>query len=426
MAIVLLSLIPNLPGQTEGATLRELLEQNRLLREQARSQQQQIDELKTRVEQLARTSADRDADVQDLRRTSASAPESGGKRVIISGYGSIDFNSAESRGKFANEEFRADEAKLFIEAQVWQNTYLAGELILTQRETSDENFHLGEFYLDVENLLGDRAPDRLVNLRVGRFPIPFGEEYQVRNPLQNPLISHSVSDFWGIDEGIELYGEKGTFAYVAAVQNGGVSRLRDFHRDKSLVARVSWTPVSALSVSASAFRTGKLDRNRDVTSEMWIGNAFFRAIGKAATTRTYQADLGQIDLRWKWKSGAFTGSVGTGRYTDDDSSADNRRSFDFFHVQLVQDLVGKLYAAARYSSLETDKGYYVPGLGSYSEFFLSETLTRKTTRLSLGGGYRFNAALHLKLEYTFENATKMTGAKRTDEDQFAAEVVVKF
>ena len=81
---------------------------------------------------------------------------------------------------------------------------------------------------------------------------------------------------------------------------------------------------------------------------------------------------------------------------------------------------------ARYSALSTDKGYYLPGLGSYSEFFLGETLTRKTTRLSLGAGYRFNSALNLKLEYTFEDARRMTGAKRDDEDQFAAELAVKF
>ena len=426
MAALCMATALTVGAQTENVSLRELLEQNRLLREQARAQQRQIDDLSVRVEQLAKEAAHREPEGSEQRRSGPPMPETGSKRVILSGYGSLAFTSAESRGKFAHEEFRIDDARIQIEAQLWQNTYLAGELILTQRETNDENAHLGEYYLDVENLAGNRVADRLINLRLGRFAIPYGEEYQVRLPWQNPLISHSVSDFWGIDEGIEVYGETGRLAYAAAVQNGGVSRLRDFHRDKALVARISWTPAPALNLSASVFRTGKLDRARDTTSEMWIGNAFFRSIGKAPTTRTYQADLGQVDLRWRWQSGSFAGSVGRGRYSDDDTAADNRRSFDFYHLQLVQTLIGKSYAAARYSALSTDKGYYLPGLGSYSEFFLGETLTRKTTRLSLGAGYRFNSALNLKLEYTFEDARRMTGAKRDDEDQFAAELAVKF
>lgn len=36
--------------------------------------------------------------------------------------------------------------------------------------------------------------------------------------MENPLISHSLSDLWGIDPGVELYGTVGDFNYVVAVQ----------------------------------------------------------------------------------------------------------------------------------------------------------------------------------------------------------------
>jgi len=398
--------------------------------DQARVQQEQITRLEARVEQLARTSAERDADLQALHRAPDSrdaVPDAGGnKRLILSGHASVAFVDGQRRGRFPNSEFRVDDARLYLEAQIRRGTYLFGELILTQRESNDENFHLGEYYVEFENAMGSLVADRLVNLRLGRLAIPFGDEYQVRNPLQNPLISHSVTDFWGVDEGIGVFGEKAAFAYAAAVQNGGVSRLRDLHRDKSVAARITWTPVSHLSVGVSAFRTGKLDRTREPLSEMWIGNAFFRPVGKASTTRTYEAELGQIDVRWSWKTGFAKGAVGRGSYSDDDTSADNRRRFDFFQTELVQDLVGNLYAAARYSSLRADRGYYIPGMGSFSDYFMGETLTHKTNRLGLGMGYRFHPDLILKFEYTLEDSRTIDGAGRPDEDQVAAELSVKF
>ncbi len=400
-----------------------------MLRDQARTQQAQINELKLRIEQLAVSQSEHDAEWAAFQRASKDTPrpsDSSDRRVIISAQGSFSYTDGQSRGIFSQAEFRVDDARIFVESQIRRNTYLFGELILTQRETNDEAFHLGEFYLDLENPLGDAVADRLVNLRLGRLGIPFGQEYLLRNPIRNPLISHSVGDFWGIDEGMEVYGDISSFSYVLAVQNGGVSRLRDFNRDKSVTARISWKPLSNVQLSLSGFRTGKLDRARDSTSEMWIANAFFRSIGKAASTRTYQAELGQFDASWTWASGSLSASAGTGRYSDDDSTADNRRTFDFYQAQLVQEIWNKLYSAFRYSSLWTDRGYYLRGLGSYGEYFLGETLTRRISRFSLGAGYRFSPDLKLKIEYTWEDARKLNGGKRPDEDQFAAEVAVKF
>lgn len=410
-------------------SLRELMEQNRLLREQAQRQQVQLEELKNRVERLARDSADRELEAQDQRqsspeRTPTSEPRRG--KIIVSGMGSLNFFAGQSRNKYSNREFRVDEARLFVEAEVRPATFLYGELILSQREALNENFQLGEYYLEQENILGDLLDPRLLNLRVGRIAVPFGEEYQVRSPVRNPLITHSVTDFWGVDEGVALYGEKGGVSYAFAVQNGGISRMRDWHKDKALVGRVGWNLTPALYLSASAMRTGKLDAAHEFGSEVWIGNAVFRSVGKPATTRTFEADLGQVDLRWRTRGGHVAGAIGTGRYRDDDVSANNRRTFDFFQVEAAHDVIGRVYAAARYSELQANRGYYLPGLGNFGDYFLGNTLTRKISRLGVGGGYRFSGDLNLKFEYTFENARRMDGSLRPDEDQFAAELAVKF
>src|SRR5204862_1142451 len=118
-------------------------------------------------------------------------------------------------------------------APIWENVYFFTELNLMTREANDLSLQLGELYVDFENIsrLWDR--DRMLNLRVGRMDTPFGEEYQTRDAIDNPLISHSLSDLWGVDEGIELYGSVNKVSYAVAVQNGGVSGVRDFDGDKS-------------------------------------------------------------------------------------------------------------------------------------------------------------------------------------------------
>ena len=128
--------------------------------------------------------------------------------------------------------------KLFVEAPLWTDTYFFSELNLTQREDPTESLQLGELYVDFENVSRLWHQDKLLNLRIGRMDIPFGEEYLVRDSIDNPLITHSLSDIWGVDEGVELYGAYGKFSYVAAVQNGGHPEFRDFNSDKSITARV--------------------------------------------------------------------------------------------------------------------------------------------------------------------------------------------
>ena len=44
------------------------------------------------------------------------------------------------------------------------------------------------------------------------------------------------------------------FRYVVALQNGGISRLRDFNADKAVAGRISWDPARWLSLSGSAIQ----------------------------------------------------------------------------------------------------------------------------------------------------------------------------
>ena len=264
----------------------------------------------------------------------------------------------------------------------------------------------------------------MLNVRFGRVDIPFGEEYQHRDPLSNPLIAHSLSDVWGTDEGVELYGESGKFSYAFAVLNGSTKLIRDYNADKSLALRVGFDATPKLHLSASAMRTGELASTLEPTSEVWFGNAVFRNIGSSLST-THQAELAEVDARYTWNSGHVWVAGGKARYRDNDRARDNTREFEYFQLEAVQALHREFYAAARVSTLRVGQGYPVPGIASLAKYFLTELRTEELQRFTFGGGYRVNPSLVLKFDYTLENGKLTTGLAR-DNHVFAFETALGF
>lgn len=259
-------------------------------------------------------------------------------RVNLSGEGSLAFFHTGSEGAYPNSEFRVDEAKLFVEAQVWNEVYFFTELDLATRNYDGLELHLGELYLDFESVSKLWGHDRLLSVRVGRMDIPFGEEYFRRDSLDNPLISHSLSDLWGIDEGLELYGGMGKFNYVVAVQNGGFSGSHDYDSDKSVAGRLSYDPTRWLHLSASGMRTGDLDAEDDYWSELWFGNAWLGSLGSANTTE-FNATLVQGDIVIKLPHGYLRAFGGYVHYDDNDPNANNQRDVYYYTVEPMYDLI---------------------------------------------------------------------------------------
>jgi hypothetical protein len=226
---------------------------------------------------------------------------------------------------------------------------------------------------------------------------------------------------------VEIYGRIGPAQYVVAVQNGGVSRLRDFNSDKAMVARVSWNPARWLHVSGSAMRTGRLATVADNLSELWFGNAFFRALGPAATTATFSANLFEADATAHWRGGHVTASLGQVRYDDSDTRTDNARRLRYGSLEAVQEIAAPLYLAARFSSIRVSQGYPIAGWGPMGAFFFRPgVLTEELRRLSVGLGYRFGPPLVLKVEYGWESGRLTSGVSRDHEDFFGTQLGVKF
>jgi len=410
-ALVTLAFISTRAGASSaGAPWQELQAQNRELRAQLQTQQQQLDDLRRQMDRLAGI---QESTANDRSEINDPAPRGASDRkLVISGEVGLAFYSSSNEGRYRNEEFRVDDANIYIEAALARNAYFFGELHLAKHEALNEDFYLGEFYVDFEDISGALGgPERLVNLRFGRVNIPFGEEYLLRDPLANPLITHSLSDVWGTDEGVQLYGEAGRASYAFAVQNGSSRLMHDFNADKSLTLRVGYDVTSQLHLSLSGMRTGELASTAEPLSEVWFGNVVFRNIG-SSLSRTHEADLAELDATYTWSTGRVWAAVGRARYRDNDPLADNTRDFDYFQVEAVQSLTREIYGAVRFSTLQVDQGYPIAGIGNLSRYFLGALQTEDLQRLSVGGGYRFNPSLVLKFDYTLEEATLTTGVKR--------------
>ena len=403
-----------------------LMQQNAALQQQVQQQKQTIEGLSHRVSAVEQTSTQHDEYSKTEGKAASADPLSGGfnlGKVNFSGEGGIGFFSSQEDGKYPNSEFRVNEARLFAEAPVWDDVYFYGELDLATPESDGINATVGELYIDFEDVSKLWGCDGMLNVRAGNLYIPFGEEYLTRYAIDNPLILNSLSDLWGVNPGVEIYGALGKFSYVAAVQNGGVN-VPDYNSDKSVTVRLGYDPTPWLHVSVSGMRTGNLDANNDYLSALWFGNGWFRSIGSTNTTE-FHADLVEGDVIVRLPHGQLKAYGGCARYGDNDPGVNNSRNIYYYCVEGVQDLTHKIYAAARFSEVFVNNGYPIPAEGNFNDYFYNE-LTSQIWRLQLGLGYRFSDRLVLKAEYAFEHGKTTTDGGRNDENFVGTEVAFKF
>lgn len=402
--------------------IRLLREQNAALKKSMESQNGAIEALTQKIKQLEF--------VQSSRETAAgenAAPADTGfnlGKIHLGAEGGVGFFTTGNQGFAPNSEFRVDEARLLLDAPVMQDVYFFGTVDLATRENNGLSTQLGELYLDFEDVSRHLwGKDGQLNVRAGRFQIPFGEEYQHRYAMENPLITHSLTDFWGIDPGVELFGSLGKFSYAVAVQNGGVSGVQDFDGDKSVTGRIGFSPNKHWHFSLSGTRTGDIDAARDFASQLWLANSWFLSIGSPTTTK-FHAELGQADISYRWKSGHVSAFGGIAHYADNDTAADNTRDLFYCSVEAQQKLTDKFFIAARFSEVFCDKGYPLVGLGNYGTFAFGPPVT-ELWRFSVGIGWRFSPNLIWKTEYALERGSGPAGS-RQNEDFFGTEAVFKF
>jgi len=436
------------PGRLAGedsagvdAQLKALSEQNRLLQAQVAAQQRAIDALQARVAALDQAAAQNQASARTPAPTPAPAeadrasptsssepilPSIGNANVRISGEAGFAFFLSGTDGPYQNGDFRWDDAKLFLDAAMARDIYFYSELDLITRETTDQNLHFGEMYVDFENFSALWDGERTMTLRAGRFYIPFGEEYQVRGVMEDPLVSHSVSDIWGMDQGLEVYGQKGPASYALAVTDGGIKTLGTAHSDKAVAARVGYDTGHGVHLSASAMRTGRLSPSGDSLSAVWFGNGFFRALGPPSSTSDFHADLEEADASLRWSDGEVKAAGGLVQFNDNAPGGADARHMSYYYAEVTQRLADRLNGAVRFSGIQAPGGFPLAGQGSLGEYFFANELTTELRRLSLGLCYQFSPPVEVKIDYSPEWGRTTQGGNRDREDLFATELGIKF
>jgi hypothetical protein len=394
-----------------------LREQNALLQQQLKRQGEQIDALSRQFKDLqSAQSSENNGDEP--------APESASRilnKVVIGGEGGAGYSITGPKGYAPNGKFQVNDARLFLDAPVWDDTYFYGELVLAYPGQQDNQIELGELYVEFENLSKLWKQDEQLNARLGQIYIPFGEEYLTRNAIDNPLISESLTDFWGLNPGAELYGRLGKFSYVAAVQNGADGGNNGAGGDKTVAGRLGFDPDEHWHFSVSGMRTGNL--NAGQFSAMWFAGGFFRAINPGATQ--FHAEAVEADASARWKSGYAKAFGGVARYDDNAPGSDNGRNIYYYSAEVLQDLPKKFYAVTRFSQAYCHEGIPMVGFGNFGEYFFGP-LTDNLWRWSIGLGYRISDRLVLKAEYAFERGYQTGGAQRDQEDFFGTQAAFKF
>ncbi len=412
--------------------IHDLIEHNRHLQAEVDAQQKTIDQLSSKLDAISQSSQRQGQELENLAKNQGQQPPEESKpgadpehEVRLSGDAGLGYFKSGSGGQFPNGDFRIDEARLFVEAPVVNDVYLVSELDLMTREASDESLHLGEVYADIENLSGHWGRENLLSLKAGRFNIPFGEEYQFRYPLENPLISHSLSDLWGFDQGIEAYGNAAQFTYVVSVQDGGAHALHNYSPGKAVAGRIGFDPFHWLHLSASAMRTGDLSAVDDQYAALWFGGAFLRPLGPTPVTTRFGANLYELDGSVRWPGGSLKAAGGIVRFDDNDPLADDLRRMRYGYVEGVQHLTDAMYASVRYSLIRAPSGYPLVGQGNFGEYYFESSTTR-LDRLSLGLGYQFAPPMVLKVEFSPEWGMTTGGDDRGHEDLYSTELGVRF
>ena len=419
LAVTVLSLAAAGAGRADNTNLtdevRLLREENVLLQQQVKQQGEQLNSL-----------------TQQFRELQSAQQAEGGNdkpppqsrfnldKLRIGGEGGAGYSATGPDGFAPNGEFRLDDARLFLEGPVWDDVYFYGEVVLAYPGQSDNSLELGELYVEFENISKLWQRDDQLNVRLGQMYIPFGEEYLTRNAIDNPLITESLLDFWGVTPGVELYGDLGKFTYVAAVQNGA-DGSNGAGGDKSVAGRIGFDPDEHWHLSVSGMRTG--DLNEEQLSALWFASGFFKSIGSTNTTR-FHVEAAEADATARWKSGQMSAFGGWAGYHDNGSGGDTRNIY-YYSAEVVQNLPKKFYAVTRFSQVFCHDGIPMVGDGNFGDYFYGP-LTTELWRLSLGLGYRFSDRLVLKTEYSFEHGQETGGGSRNQEDFFGTEAAFKF
>jgi hypothetical protein len=291
----------------------------------------------------------------------------------------------------------------------------------------------GELYLDLQGLGGSSW----LNVQLGRFQIPVGENYlrfgkAVRD---NPFISNTVAGAWWWDEGVRIHGSRpdGRFGYVASWSSGETDRDFSLDGGGQATLKLFGQVTPWLRLSASALWSGSLGSDADPASAaLWLGEAWARGFGSGSPVPNLATGRPVPDGPGRLERTVFLGVdailthprgarlwLSYGRYEIDSGGASfYDRELHAWIVEAV--LEGRLllpeltpfYAALRANGLGTyegERGYLLDVRYTVPYGYNMRSLTAVSAAL----GWRIGRHASFKVEYTFQDVDLVQGAGRS-------------
>jgi hypothetical protein len=425
-----------------------------------------------RAEQTAEPDADR---MKELERRvgeleQAEAERSGAapaswlpewtQRVRLSGSADVGYFH---RGGLPSDSnaFEVWDARLFVDAELADHVQIGDATAIRNiGATVEWNLvRVGELENDVGELYADfqgLADSSWLNVQVGRFQIPVGENYLRfgKGYRDNPFISNTVGGPWWWDEGLRFYGQdaKGRFGYVASVSNGDGRFNGGSNNDPQGTLKLYTDPWPWLHVSVSGLVTGEIGHaNVPASGALWLGETSAMPIGAFTPVPNFIDGVPTPDgpnrIRRTWLLGGdaivrpidgLRVWLGGGRYQIDASgSGPYDRSLYYWIAEIVAEgnlvspALAPLYLALRANGLTTGDS----GRGYLLDYHYSDTAgfnLRDLDEYSAALGVRIGRYVRLRGEYAFRDVTLVRGVDRAtshavgDHHWFAFDVGVAF
>lgn len=341
------------------------------------------------------------------------------QNLQIWGFAAAGYYDTGPGGTRDNGSFEIKEATLFVEADIWENTSFFLELQTNRLGADDAKFvRTGEVYAHFRDVL--TTDDSAVGLKIGRFDLPFGEEYLWQDAIDNPLITNSASYPYGWDEGVLAYGHWRELNWVAAVSDGTDKRSSDENSDKALNLKLYGDLTDALYISGSYMRNGD-----NTKSAIEFGGSHFEPVTDSAVGSSSSAEVGssmlEIYAKYQFALASMPAylsvTAGVAEQEDNDGAFD--REFQWFTVEPFLQLNSHYYTVLRYSEIGTydnNEGFHFDGktfAGGNSAYGFD---TERFRRVGVGLGWQPNPRTTAKIEIGKDWFDLIEGAMRNEDN----------
>jgi hypothetical protein len=345
-------------------------------------------------------------------------------------------NSIADEGRFAVDNFR-----LFLDVDLGEEVNLGKHSLVDStsfyfewdmvREAEQKN-KAGAMYVRLDGLFGIQP----LNIKFGRFPIPFGEEYLrfSEQRSDNPLISFSAAAPYNWDEGVLFFGSLPgqKLEYIFALMDGDDAFSVNTDSEPAFSGKLSYRPAPWAQLSMSGLHTGALGSAEvPAKSAMEFGFTHAEPFGSGTDVPNFQNGVevpddpeNRIDTLDAWEVDLILTSEDWGRfwlaYGQARIRSEGASSFDrdllygiaegILELRSVSESFSKIYLAARYSAIGTfdsNEGYSLEVLNDGSDLGFN---TKSVKIVSLGLGLRLTPHVTFKVEYSFFDFEVVRGA----------------